>query len=238
MISPAAPGCKRCKPVRRNQLKVEHSTVWCAARFRRMRYDGHVREFRRITGRRVTVGHDRKRLLQGAQSSSCSAIFLAGRSGDPRGDRLRRRSRASREVTPRVDAHSRRHEPESRWIEYLIGAGDETYRDYGPHERFVLLTNDLDFPQNAAQTRDTRPSVILLRGEPVVPEFRGRGPSPGPCRMSRRNSPGRRSIARLVGPAARPSAAAPLMREISKKHGVQPRPSHRTALLPVAADDA
>lgn len=37
----------------------------------------------------------------------------------------------------------------------------------------MLLTNDLDFPQILAHTGDAKPSVILLRGEPLVPERRG-----------------------------------------------------------------
>jgi hypothetical protein len=37
----------------------------------------------------------------------------------------------------------------------------------------VVLTNDLDFPQILAHTRQAGPSVVLLRGEPLVPEARG-----------------------------------------------------------------
>jgi predicted nuclease of predicted toxin-antitoxin system len=76
-----------------------------------------------------------------------------------------------------------------RWVEFLNGAGHETCHwssigaasakdreicDYARTNGFVLLTNDLDFPQILAHTRDTGPSVVLLRGEPLVPEFRGR----------------------------------------------------------------
>lgn len=76
-----------------------------------------------------------------------------------------------------------------RWVEYLNGAGHETYHwsligaasakdreicEYARTNRLVLLTNDLDFPQILAHTRDTGPSVVLLRGEPLVPESRGR----------------------------------------------------------------
>ena len=37
----------------------------------------------------------------------------------------------------------------------------------------VVLTNDLDFPQILAYSGRDGPSVVLLRGEPLVPEFRG-----------------------------------------------------------------
>ena len=40
------------------------------------------------------------------------------------------------------------------------------------HE-FVLITNDLDFPLILAHTRVAKPSVILLREEPLTPELRG-----------------------------------------------------------------
>ena len=36
-----------------------------------------------------------------------------------------------------------------------------------------MITNDLDFPQILAHTIAMGPSVILLRGEPLVPETRG-----------------------------------------------------------------
>ena len=42
-------------------------------------------------------------------------------------------------------------------------------RDHG----FVLITNDLDFPRILAYTSGRKPSVILLRGEPLTPEVRG-----------------------------------------------------------------
>ena len=38
---------------------------------------------------------------------------------------------------------------------------------------FVIVTNDLDFPQILAHTRAGGPSVILMRGEPLTPETRG-----------------------------------------------------------------
>ena len=37
----------------------------------------------------------------------------------------------------------------------------------------MLITNDLDFPQILAFTAEAKPSVVLLRGEPLVPEKRG-----------------------------------------------------------------
>jgi predicted nuclease of predicted toxin-antitoxin system len=73
-----------------------------------------------------------------------------------------------------------------RWVEYLIEAGhdaihwcvagpvnakDREVCDY--RHDYVLLTNDLDFPQILAYTRDAAPSVILLRGEPLVPRSFG-----------------------------------------------------------------
>jgi predicted nuclease of predicted toxin-antitoxin system len=75
-----------------------------------------------------------------------------------------------------------------RWVGYLIGAGHEAVHwsligsvsakdreicEYCRLHHHVLLTNDLDFPQILAHTRDAAPSVILLRGEPLVPESRG-----------------------------------------------------------------
>jgi hypothetical protein len=36
-----------------------------------------------------------------------------------------------------------------------------------------MLTNDLDSPQILAYTKECAPSVVLLRGEPLVPEARG-----------------------------------------------------------------
>jgi predicted nuclease of predicted toxin-antitoxin system len=75
-----------------------------------------------------------------------------------------------------------------RWVEHLSGAGHEarhwssigsataTDREICNYARalgFVLLTNDLDFPRILAHTGDTGPSVVLLRGEPLVPEVRG-----------------------------------------------------------------
>jgi predicted nuclease of predicted toxin-antitoxin system len=52
-------------------------------------------------------------------------------------------------------------------------AKDGEICDYGRQYAYVLLTNDLDFPQILAHTRQAAPSVVLLRGEPLVPEVRG-----------------------------------------------------------------
>lgn len=76
-----------------------------------------------------------------------------------------------------------------RWVAFLGDAGHEcchwstvgaaTAKDreiceYARAEGYVLLTNDLDFPQILAHTGDRGPSIVLLRGEPLVPESRGR----------------------------------------------------------------
>jgi predicted nuclease of predicted toxin-antitoxin system len=75
-----------------------------------------------------------------------------------------------------------------RWVPFLRNAGHEPVHwssvgpssakdgeicDYARTYGFVILTNDLDFPQILAHTRQTAPSVVLLRGEPLVPEVRG-----------------------------------------------------------------
>jgi predicted nuclease of predicted toxin-antitoxin system len=75
-----------------------------------------------------------------------------------------------------------------RWAGFLTGAGHEAIHwsaigpvsakdreicDYCRLHNYALLTNDLDFPQILAYTQDAAPSVILLRGEPLVPESRG-----------------------------------------------------------------
>src|SRR6266568_1812789 len=75
-----------------------------------------------------------------------------------------------------------------RWVGYLIEAGHEAVHwsvagpvsakdrdicDYARRHGYALLTNDLDVPQILAHTREAAPSVILLRGEPLVPESRG-----------------------------------------------------------------
>lgn len=75
-----------------------------------------------------------------------------------------------------------------RWVSFLTKAGHDTIHwssrgpstardreifDYARQNGFIVLTNDLDFPQILAHTRESGPSVILLRGEPLVPETRG-----------------------------------------------------------------
>jgi predicted nuclease of predicted toxin-antitoxin system len=54
-----------------------------------------------------------------------------------------------------------------------ISAKDGDIFDYARRYAYVLLTNDLDFPQMLAHTRQAAPSVVLLRGEPLTPEARG-----------------------------------------------------------------
>ncbi len=54
-----------------------------------------------------------------------------------------------------------------------VGASDSVICDYARGHAFVLVTNDLDFPRILAHTSAGKPSVILLRGEPLVPEIRG-----------------------------------------------------------------
>ena len=75
-----------------------------------------------------------------------------------------------------------------RWVPVLSTAGhatvhwsamgaanarDSTICDYARELDFVLITNDLDFPRILVHTSERKPSVILLRGEPLVPEVRG-----------------------------------------------------------------
>jgi predicted nuclease of predicted toxin-antitoxin system len=57
-----------------------------------------------------------------------------------------------------------------------LGPGDtpdNAICEFARAHGFVLITNDLDFPQILAFTREAKPSVILLRGEPLTPEVRG-----------------------------------------------------------------
>lgn len=75
----------------------------------------------------------------------------------------------------------------SRWVEALSEAGHEALHwsiagqpgapdseicTYAREHGYVVLTNDLDFPQILAHTRESGPSVVLLRGEPLIPEMR------------------------------------------------------------------
>lgn len=75
-----------------------------------------------------------------------------------------------------------------RWVDCLRNAGYEAVHwssvgaantkdveifEYARENGYVLLTNDLDFPQILAHTRQAMPSVVLLRSEPLVPEIRG-----------------------------------------------------------------
>lgn len=52
-------------------------------------------------------------------------------------------------------------------------ASDSQICAYAREHGFIVLTNDLDFPQILAHTRASGPSVVLLRGEPLIPEVRG-----------------------------------------------------------------
>jgi len=75
-----------------------------------------------------------------------------------------------------------------RWVPHLRSAGhqavhwtfigmasapDQEICDYARLHGWVLLTNDLDFPRILAHTKEAKPSVVLLRGEPLIPETRG-----------------------------------------------------------------
>ncbi len=74
-----------------------------------------------------------------------------------------------------------------RWVSALETAGHEAVHwsavghasasdadicDYARNHGFVLVTSDLDFPRILAHTLQGKPSVILLRGEPLTPEAR------------------------------------------------------------------
>lgn len=75
-----------------------------------------------------------------------------------------------------------------RWVQFFNNAGHTCvhWSSLGPSETsdvdicayarahgYVLVTNDLDFPQILSYTRASKPSVILLRGQPLTPELRG-----------------------------------------------------------------
>jgi Uncharacterized protein conserved in bacteria len=74
------------------------------------------------------------------------------------------------------------------WVEYLQSAGHEAVHwssvgsnaakdaeicRHARQDSYVLMTNDLDFPQILAHTKQAAPSVVLLRGEPLLPATRG-----------------------------------------------------------------
>jgi predicted nuclease of predicted toxin-antitoxin system len=75
-----------------------------------------------------------------------------------------------------------------RWVRYLAAAGYEAIHwsdvgeptasdseicEYARQRGFIVITNDLDFPQILSQTRHAAPSLVLLRGYPLTPEIRG-----------------------------------------------------------------
>ena len=75
-----------------------------------------------------------------------------------------------------------------RWVQRLCEAGHEAVHwsavgyarapdreicAYARERGYIVLTNDLDFPQILAHTGHDGPSVVLLRGEPLTPEVRG-----------------------------------------------------------------
>jgi predicted nuclease of predicted toxin-antitoxin system len=74
-----------------------------------------------------------------------------------------------------------------RWVQELGAAGHEVLHwsavgnpkasdtgicNFARENAYIILTNDLDFPQILAHTRQSGPSVVLLRGEPLTPEVR------------------------------------------------------------------
>lgn len=75
-----------------------------------------------------------------------------------------------------------------RWVSSLRAGGHDAlhWSDAGRHDatdhkifehtrvnQQVPLTNDLDFPRILAHTRQSAPSIVILRGEPLTPEVRG-----------------------------------------------------------------
>ena len=91
------------------------------------------------------------------------------------------------------------------WVPHLRSAGhqvvhgasigrispDQEICDYARVNGYVLLTNDLDFPRILAHTKDAKPSVVLLRGEPLIPETHGTAVVPSPGRLRGRPHSGR-----------------------------------------------
>jgi predicted nuclease of predicted toxin-antitoxin system len=62
----------------------------------------------------------------------------------------------------------------SHWSETGdISASDGSICAYAREHGYVIVTNDLDFPQILAHTVQAKPSIILLRGQPLIPEIRG-----------------------------------------------------------------
>lgn len=66
------------------------------------------------------------------------------------------------------------HQAEHWSLVGTASAKDSEICEYARARGSVLLTNDLDFPQILAHTREAKPSVVVLRGEPLVPEGRGK----------------------------------------------------------------
>lgn len=73
-----------------------------------------------------------------------------------------------------------------RWVQYLSeagfeaihwsAAGDPTAEDrkiceYARENGFVVITNDMDFPQILSQTRQSAHSIVLLRGIRLCPSW-------------------------------------------------------------------
>lgn len=139
--------------------------------------------------KRVTVGMIVEALAADARSTNYSSIFLTSKSrvSARRSPSLPAWLKVMR-FAARVDAHPDRYEPDPalgrtpkqrghgahHWS--LLGsasAKDHDICEYARIHEYVLLTNDLDFPQILAHTCAARPSVVLLRGEPLVAEVRG-----------------------------------------------------------------
>lgn len=74
------------------------------------------------------------------------------------------------------------------WAPYLIEGGHEALHwstigrgqaedseliAWAREHDFMIMTNDLDFPRILALSRDRFPSLILLRGQPLLPSIRG-----------------------------------------------------------------
>jgi predicted nuclease of predicted toxin-antitoxin system len=75
-----------------------------------------------------------------------------------------------------------------RWVQHLIEAGhtaahwsavgdpkapDTEICAWARRRGYIVLTSDLDFPRILALAGSEGPSVVLLRGEPLIPEVRG-----------------------------------------------------------------